>query len=905
MQSNPSFREQEMLHHISALNTGGALNPVAPEFVINSALPFTGGALSGLNPDGYSHLFGSQSFPQEASEAFANPMQGNFNSIEASGWVSPEMSYDKLEEEIRKHYTAQCIEKNEHMVAVFNLDPKTTEKDLSDIFYPCGGNGAAIIASNASRKCGVVFFPTKRFSTIAIKKFNNFAPHQQSQFIVVRYCGPDPKDNQDQSQPPFATIPQEDLEYLLLMLRRFVADKKINLNRPCVSVHTLDQPSMESVFTYVRQNTSGSIIFPSWPSASSIEQRECSAQLKSSIRTSIIGFPTSVEAVRFITEVEANARATMMAVHAFPLGQDSQNPAVVTPIGFAPSANQLANGEEYGKFGTSFLGGTPGGHSQISRSELSPGLTISQTPKEENLQDILVALQQFTGRGEWNAVQTLLTKTINHPSCTEEEFRKASQIIVENLCDRVLCHRFEKFSETVLKPLHESVEHVEKTVRFLSQLGKDLLTVIVTQTTIPDKSRFMAGTLAVPLFQYGYLPSSPVQFASWTLSNLEPYFQEGTSGGPPDIKWIEMVISVVQHMIDTCSGMNQPPGAYVKFSEKKNQLLELCHSLRGKNTDSTPHKITLTPSSRPTPRPLVFRTSPSTGIGMRANNVSGFMGNTGVPPQVHLSSRDATSGVPDASGGMSEVCGEQSRDLDGQRQEIERKRTIFIMGVPVVLSDAQIRRLLNHFGEVNKVRVKKTKAKQGSSRNEGQVLNTTMFVEFATEEGAAAILDFFPAPGPKDFSFLDDERETEGSFPSSKHFLLNSIVASQAKSKIRGKVQSDAVFGFECGPENQTGKRVRRSPCTFGLEESQNGKNCSAPTFHYGFSHGTKILAMNTDPSPIKMTVESPGYDDDMEDIFEEAQRPPPELVFDHSIIDSTVMEPEDHSIADPALFMS
>lgn len=102
-------------------------------------------------------------------------------------------------------YDRKCARESLHMVSVFHLHPRTTDKQLSRIFFPTGATTAEVLMpgsmpaplartfSAVRQRAGVVFFGRKDFAMVGVEKVHDFVPHGQHQPLVVRYCGPDRK----------------------------------------------------------------------------------------------------------------------------------------------------------------------------------------------------------------------------------------------------------------------------------------------------------------------------------------------------------------------------------------------------------------------------------------------------------------------------------------------------------------------------------------------------------------------------------------------------------------------------------------------------------------------------------------------------------------------------------------
>lgn len=110
---------------------------------------------------------------------------------------------NRTEAYMHELYDRRCREEGLHMVSVFHLHPRTTNKQLSSMFFPTGASAAEVLeprlmpeplanAFNAVRqRAGAVFFARKDFAMVGVEKIHDFVPHGQHQPLLVRYCGPD------------------------------------------------------------------------------------------------------------------------------------------------------------------------------------------------------------------------------------------------------------------------------------------------------------------------------------------------------------------------------------------------------------------------------------------------------------------------------------------------------------------------------------------------------------------------------------------------------------------------------------------------------------------------------------------------------------------------------------------
>ncbi|KAL7697350.1 hypothetical protein N2W54_002935 [Lotmaria passim] len=160
-------------------------------------------------------------WPSGSSRSSPSPPPGAVEPLDSARLVKLTEAY------MHELYDRRCKEENLHMVSVFHLHPRTTNKQLSSIFFPTGAYAAEVLeprqmpdplanAFNAVRqRAGAVFFTRKDFAMVGVEKIHDFVPHGQHQPLVVRYCGPDTQGSQQPttakaSSPPSArpTPPQ-------------------------------------------------------------------------------------------------------------------------------------------------------------------------------------------------------------------------------------------------------------------------------------------------------------------------------------------------------------------------------------------------------------------------------------------------------------------------------------------------------------------------------------------------------------------------------------------------------------------------------------------------------------------------------------------------------------------------
>ncbi|KAG5487116.1 hypothetical protein LSCM1_07788 [Leishmania martiniquensis] len=121
----------------------------------------------------------------------------------ASDTMDTQKLVEVTEAYMKRLYGCRCKEEKLHMVSVFHLHPRTSDKQLSRIFFPTGASAAEVLEPRAMpeplskaflairQRAGVVFFSRKDFAMVGVEKVHDFVPHGQHQPLVVRYCGPD------------------------------------------------------------------------------------------------------------------------------------------------------------------------------------------------------------------------------------------------------------------------------------------------------------------------------------------------------------------------------------------------------------------------------------------------------------------------------------------------------------------------------------------------------------------------------------------------------------------------------------------------------------------------------------------------------------------------------------------
>lgn len=121
---------------------------------------------------------------------------------------------------IRLAFTEYCEVNKYHVVVVLNLEPRTSQKQLQDMFFPMGACAAKLLNQfntqffppslaqaliSGRRRAGVVFSRTKDYAMVGVEKLHNFVPHGQFQPLIVRYCGPDVCSPSPLQSPALAT----------------------------------------------------------------------------------------------------------------------------------------------------------------------------------------------------------------------------------------------------------------------------------------------------------------------------------------------------------------------------------------------------------------------------------------------------------------------------------------------------------------------------------------------------------------------------------------------------------------------------------------------------------------------------------------------------------------------------
>eukprot|EP00796_Vickermania_ingenoplastis_P008497 gene8497-5965_t len=887
-----TFRVQSVNHQ---------LNPSAPEFQMSR------------NPN-RGQIFANPSALQSVPDSFRPTPHGPPSHSDARGSTS--QNYDLLEEQIRKDFFSRCKERNEHMIAVFNLDPKTTKKELTAIFFPTGASDSVILDAKGGtrRRSGVVFFPLKDFAMRAVKTIDNFAPQRQSQLLVVRYCGPD----STASGVP-STLSEDDLEFLTRMLRDSIL---ANPRTECfyVSAHSHNKDAIEAVLSYVRERGFGKVECASWPPPSSIAHQMCSIKLKNAVRSSVFSFPSQDAACAFVTDIELKAKAARVNVRCALLNEKAretsrntceltsrlgicdncsvmENPFASQPADVSlPQVDFTANRPEtfpveevyramtY-QAHTSAFDPLPSTAQMAGRCETGDRRFAFEPSKCLPVSEVLHTATEQIFASDRRPFGRVLTYLITHPHAGEKEAIELSECISQafqstQLADGLKSYICDGIGDIQREDLCPIIS--EKRSLFMGQIGKVMLNLVVQDTPISDSSRVTAGEIAVYCFLYGYLPRTPPRFALCALNRLEVAIQ-GSRGNGTDLGIVASTLCALKHMVDFWGGLGNPIDVdTIEFSKKSNEIMEVCDA--SDNDPTQRRAIQLTPSARPTPRPIILKSSPSSGSSRR--DTLRLQGVVGHPPQVKLSMTDTSNGIStDGSVESSLVSGVRAQGEPDVSKEDRSENTVFVSPLPSKLTRPQVRRLLFHFGEINKVRLK-PKSKHSGSKGDCKGSNCNVFVEFASKAAAKEIIDFFSS-SDKNFDFLR-ESSSEALFSETDIQLLQSTCARHARNEIRESHSSDAVYGNgngSDGGEDSTKSRIMVSKCTFGLEEHEVKKD---------FGNTLSFSELPVDPIPTEPTREEKCSDDDMDEVLhacvhvvdDEPDAMQIQLDFDHTIHD-------------------
>lgn len=867
-----SFRVQSYNSH--------PLNPSAPEFTVSSA--FGSGFPSPAPFTPPSSVAPPFSTPDSSGTPVVNMLPSSTpcslhpnNSPNSQEWISPAKLYDAQEEQIRKEYSSRCVQYNEHMIAVFNLDPKTSKKELTDIFFPTGATDSIILDvkgfGNLRRRSGVVFFPLKDFALRAVEKMDNFAPQRQTQLLVVRYCGPDPAEETQTSESVSSSITEKDLRFLVNLLKESISENLQIPDRTFVSLHAVDPTSLDAVLQFTREKTPGTVECINWPPPSSYAHQCCATKLTNpAVRTAVLSFPSRTGASVFVSEVEQQVKASKVVLRAVLLekeskkavdGANSPSSLAVDSASFPlfSSANNTFSSARF-PFG---VRGSPSSALQIlspplpsqnvnffvdpasiqQNGSLTPfGITsLTDTTiisTSLTLPDLVSEISRVAlGSVDPIAIGPLLNKLITYSEFSQKEAGDVSQLLGQAVRDPFR-------AETVRNVLSEmmisaskiglSTSSLENKNLWFKTVGVNMLNIVVQKVFMHEVSRKVAGEVAVHCFFHGYLPSTPARFAVCALNRFEKTLQSerqeaegGASVSDPSI--VVSIVGVLKIMVELWGRIvNVADSDTAEFAQKMKVVLNLCEDVSDAHQKGDGRKKTmqLTPSARPTPRPVVLKTSPSSGSGNRREAC--HLPGVGFPPQVKLGLMDTSHGASsDVSTESSLLTANSTRKrhslehADGMKREERIECTLFLSSLPAKLTHPQIRRLLLHFGEINKVRVK-SKTKHGNQKG-STPLGT--FVEFSSKAEAKAMIDYFANVTEKNFSFLRLPPASGAAyFDDDTIAMLYATSALQARNEIREPHHSDAVYrmvhGFVPGEEAPASlKWTRVSRCTFGIED--------------------------------------------------------------------------------------
>lgn len=163
------------------------------------AAPMTSGASGPGGRSTYSHAFHPSMPP------FHNHPQPGAPAAATSTAATSSHTFSAAQDAIPLEWVQQFAQQHPHLIAVLNLEPRTSKKQLWDIFYPMGAVEAAVMGSNnpssspgatgisgttSKRGVGVVMFSSADMAKIAAEKMNDFVPHGQSFPLVVSYVAP-------------------------------------------------------------------------------------------------------------------------------------------------------------------------------------------------------------------------------------------------------------------------------------------------------------------------------------------------------------------------------------------------------------------------------------------------------------------------------------------------------------------------------------------------------------------------------------------------------------------------------------------------------------------------------------------------------------------------------------------
>lgn len=845
---------------------GHQLNPSAPEFQL--AKPTRNAASSN-----FSQVNGDQSTVPRSTPPAA-----------AGDWRLPHM-YDSIENQIRKEFTPRCLERNEHMIAVFNLDPKTTKDELAAIFFPTGAIDSFIVdlssgTTASKRKTGVVFFPHIDFALQAVKKIHDFAPQKQSQLLVVKYCGP------AEPSPATTTVPAFDS---LVTVLKDAYGAKFEQSRRCgVSIHSMDANSMSVITCYAVEKLDGKVEVANWiPNLK--EKQVLPTELTSTVRTSIVSFRCRETAALFVSSTEKicdQLKAVAFTFALFPsYGESLYGRVNINADGqftFQKNNNydsvgkpMKAKSDSIKKTSPELLLTADGSGFQLnpwlSRYESS---VLPQDSPQSATDLLLAATEQLTGMTK--PLAPIMLALISHQMSSEREakaFSSAASQALRDSCNVSLIKNY--LCDFVCDSRGVAPLLYDKRKMFLDTFARSMINIVLQESYVSEQSRLAAGEISVRCFHYGYLPRNPCRFAVCALNRFELNLQKG-SGLDPRI--VLVMIRVLEHMMNcwrTLSTIDDTDAA--SFSQKKWEVIDLCERVGAENPVNEEKKgIQLTPSARPTPRPIFTRSSPSSSSSRR--EALRPAGAAGFPPQVKLSLMDVSNGIStDASVDSSTIAPKMQQEND-KRKEDRSEHTVFVSSLPSALTHYQIRLLLTHFGELSRVRWGKSKSKHNAKPS-----SCSVFVEFTTKQAAQGIIAFF-SNSDKDFTFLSSRGASSG-VPDEVIQQLYSTSALPAKNEIRESHPSDAVLSVKRGTTSCV-----ISKCTFGFEEFDK-----TPDDKHHFTETLSFTDLSVDTIPSKATEAESGHsDDDMADVLQACMNEPIELDFGQTLDEPLKSELDD-----------
>lgn len=220
----------------------------------------------------------------------------DFTSTSPSAPLTPRSIVRK----VTQAYSEECQQNNYYMVAVFNLEPRTSQEELLAIFFPMCAKKAELLPPQYSprpnRRAGVVFFPSETFASMAVEKLNNFVPNRQHQPLTVCFCSLDALDSPTQETPmpsvlysqpqlqmqmtqenvlssfplPWRLPSGSQLDHIHMEMWRFVCDIMSSfptISKHVVAVHGLDPENAQNVLAKNFLNR-GADRYDMWPARS-------------------------------------------------------------------------------------------------------------------------------------------------------------------------------------------------------------------------------------------------------------------------------------------------------------------------------------------------------------------------------------------------------------------------------------------------------------------------------------------------------------------------------------------------------------------------------------------------------------------------------------------------------------